>query len=225
MNHLDVRRLLSIQTRRREFLFGAGVLAAMSLTQHRRGRAMSNLELAWRAPEDLVEIGFKRSCVVMMNEAHSGQQRNVRSREVGRRILPTAHREGVRHLAMEALTPLVTTEANSTRQLPERPENAADYLTQPEMRALIQEALDLGWTLIPYEINFEEYPSTDTLSLEYTNLREKVQAENLVCALRELPSDAKLLVWCGNSHHFKTIATFGDGELTSWDITSYILVA
>ena len=37
----------------------------------------------WRTPEELVEIGFSRARVVMMNEAHSGDERCVRTREVG----------------------------------------------------------------------------------------------------------------------------------------------
>jgi hypothetical protein len=73
------------------------------------------------------------------------------------------------------------------------------------MRNLIQVALDLGWTLIPYEINFQKYPSDFPLSMEYTNLREEQQAKNLIYALEDLPSDSPLLVWCGNGHLRKTV--------------------
>jgi hypothetical protein len=38
-----------------------------------------------------------------MNEAHSGRRRCVRTREVGRRVLPIAHRLGIRHIAMEEI--------------------------------------------------------------------------------------------------------------------------
>jgi hypothetical protein len=62
-------------------------------------------KVIWRTPEELVEIGFERSRVVMMNEAHNGLERCIRTRDIGRRILPTALRLGVRHLAMEALVP------------------------------------------------------------------------------------------------------------------------
>jgi hypothetical protein len=61
--------------------------------------------LAWRSPEEVVELGFARSSVVLANEAHSGLLRCRRTREIGRRLLPAAHRAGVRRLAMEALTP------------------------------------------------------------------------------------------------------------------------
>ena len=39
-----------------------------------------------------------------MNEAHSGLARCLRTRELGRELLPIAHARGVRHLAMEALS-------------------------------------------------------------------------------------------------------------------------
>jgi hypothetical protein len=59
----------------------------------------------WRTPEQLVALGIRRSRVVMMNEAHDGLRRCVRTRRVGQRVLPAAHDAGVRYLAMEALNP------------------------------------------------------------------------------------------------------------------------
>ena len=174
----------------------------------------------WRSPEDLVSIGFQRSSVVMMNEAHNDLQRCVRTREIGRRILPAAHQAGVRHLAMEALWPYsLAEEANRVRQMPEPTEEG--YLAQPEMRRFIQAALDLGWTLVPYEannevhpaerertesINWEEEKETPILSdvaVKRVNWREEQQARNLSQAHEAMPTGTKLLVWCGNSHHGK----------------------
>jgi hypothetical protein len=155
----------------------------------------------WRAPEELVEIGFNRSRVVMMNEAHNGDLRCVRTRAIGRQVLPTAHRLGVRHLAMEALYPVLTETANSTRQLPTMD---GGYLGQPEMRAFVQAALDLGWTLIRYEEDLRDVPAElahrDRSDKERINWREEAQARNLLAALEELPAAARLLVWCGNGH-------------------------
>ena len=71
-----------------------------------------------RSVEDLVEVGFSRSRVVMMNEAHSGLRRCVRTRQVGLRILFRAHAAGVRHLAMEALHRGFAEQANRTRRVP-----------------------------------------------------------------------------------------------------------
>jgi len=156
-------------------------------------------EITWHTPEELVEIGFSRSRVLMMNEAHNGRLRCIRTREIGIRILPIAHRAGVRHFAIEALTTAVAEEANRTRKLPRTHDG---YLTQPEMRELVQIALDLGWTLIAYEADQNMQP-TPISSTDATNWREEQQARNLVDALQTLSAQARLLVWCGNNHHRK----------------------
>lgn len=122
----------------------------------RQTRAMPAPQPRWRSPSELVEIGFTRSRVVMMmNEAHSGLRRSVRTRIVGKSILPAAHEAGVRHLAMEALRPAFAAAANENRVAPDE---SHGYLSQPEMRDLIAAALDLGWTLVPYEADFDSKP-------------------------------------------------------------------
>lgn len=158
----------------------------------------------WRTPEELLEIGLGRSRVVMVNEAHDGLKRCIRTRQIGQRLLPIAHQAGVRHLAMEALSSFFVEEANRTRNLPDVGIGMG-YLHQPDMRALIQTALDLGWTLIPYELNVQSYLAEELLSVEFTNAREHEQAKNLIRALKDLPSDNQLLVWCGNDRLTKTV--------------------
>jgi hypothetical protein len=130
----------------------------------------------------------------MMNEAHNGLLRSVRTREVGRRVLHAARDGGVRRFAMEALEPGFAVEANATRAVPSWP---GGYLAQPEMRELIAAALELGWTLVPYECDRSQRPAgLDPMSREMSNWRENEQARNLVAALDGEP----LLVWCGNHH-------------------------
>jgi hypothetical protein len=180
-------------------------------------------KLIWRSPEEIVEIGFQRSSVVMINEAHSGFLRCIRTRKIGKRILPVAHQAGVRHLAMEALFPQFAEQSNTTRLLMEID---SGYLSQPEMRDFIQTALDLGWTLVPYEANSFKWITEkhgidlsqaddqekfrrvqefqpEFMSLEYTNWREEQQALTIIQALQTLPPNTPMLVWCGNSHHSK----------------------
>jgi hypothetical protein len=159
---------------------------------------------AWRTPQELVQEGFRRSRVVMLNEAHNGLARCVRTRQLGRQLLPSAHAMGARHLAMEALTPDDGEAANTTR----RPPDAADgYLAQPDMRALIQAALALGWTLWAYEADIGHAPAAlgdqGLGSQVFTNWREAEQARNLAAVLAGLPASDRLLVWCGNSHASK----------------------
>jgi hypothetical protein len=66
------------------------------------------------------------------------------------------------------------------------------------MRSLIAAALELGWTVVPYEAKLDR--STAPGDWEEINRREDEQARNLVGALDGLDGDARLLVWCGNSH-------------------------
>jgi hypothetical protein len=192
----------------------------------------SQAKLIWRSPEEIVEIGFQRASVVMMNEAHDGWKRCIRTRQIGQRILPVAHQAGVQHLAMEALFPAFAEKCNITRSIPHQDEG---YLAQPEMKDFIQSALDLGWTLIPYEadqfkwlsarhgIDFtnpdnlnERYQGfqSEFTTLEFTNWREEQQALNLISALQALPADTRMLVWCGNGHNSKA-------ALSEWSPMGY----
>jgi hypothetical protein len=71
------------------------------------------------------------------------------------------------------------------------------------MRRLITTALELGWTLWAYEADIQ--PADDPaqlLTLEFTNWREREQAQNLCRVLAEAPAQP-LLVWSGNSHAVK----------------------
>jgi hypothetical protein len=159
---------------------------------------------AWRTPQEPVQEGFRRSRVVMLNEAHNGLTRCVRTRRVGRQVLPSAHAMGARHLAMEALQPGDAETANASRRPPEA---AGGYLAQPDMRDLIQAALALGWTLWRYEADIDHAPAAlveqGLMSQAFTNWREVEQAHNLAGVLAGLTSSDRLLVWCGNSHASK----------------------
>jgi hypothetical protein len=142
----------------------------------------------WRTPEELLELGFARSPVVMANEFHDGMSHCARTRAIGRRFLPVAHECGVRHIAMEAL--------------------GGPYVEQPDLRAMIDEAVGLGWELIPYEDTTARLPWTDDGGVDWAvvNERELGQARNLAAALPDSP----LLVWCGNSH----LSKHGSGDFT-----------
>ena len=169
--------------------------------------------ISWHSVEAIVAIGFQRSRVVMMNEAHHGDLRCIRTRVIGQRAIRFAHNIGVRHLAMEALSPDVPElldEVNRTKQpLGQNIQRLGYYLKQPDMQTMVQIALDLGWTLVPYEADLTHKPADiaqkNNVDDAVTNWREEQQAYNLIDALRQLPDDIKLLVWCGNSHHLKIV--------------------
>jgi hypothetical protein len=147
----------------------------------------------WLTAEDLVREGFRRSRVVMLNEAHDGHRRCVRTRTVGRRVLPAALESGARVLAMEALGP--------PGGAP--PGTASPYLAQPEMALFVDSARQLGFTLAGYEAEIHRAPAEllrDTHAMPFTNWRERRQAENLLALLHKAPATDRVLVWCGNSH-------------------------
>jgi hypothetical protein len=158
----------------------------------------------WRTVGELVAIGAQRSRLVLVNEAHHGLLRSVRTRRVGLEILAAAHDAGIRHLAMEALHARDAEHANNTRT---RPDDRKGYLAQPEMRMLIADALARAWTLIAYEADFDHKPpGMQPRSDEETDWREREQAQHLADALATLPADAGMVVWCGN-HHLAKHAT------------------
>ena len=151
----------------------------------------------WLSIEDLTQLGFARSPVVMANEAHNGLTRCVRTREVGVRIVQAAHEAGIRRLAMEALPSPANDAPEPIREIPSRD---GGYLAQPDMRNLITAALELGWTLWAYEASIDTSKSeAELLSLEFTNWREREQARNLCQVVAAVHGDP-LLVWCGNGH-------------------------
>jgi hypothetical protein len=154
----------------------------------------------WCSVEELTRWGFAQAPVVMANEAHNGLARCTRTRAVGVRMIVAAHQAGVRRLAMEALP---RPEDGMPGPIRAVPEVAGGYLAQPDMRRLITTALELGWTLWAYEANIR--PAGDPaelLTMEFTNWREREQAQNLCQVLAEAPAQP-LLVWSGNSHASK----------------------
>lgn len=152
----------------------------------------------WCSVEELIQWGFAHAPVVLANEAHNGLLRCVRTRQVGARMVRAAHEAGVRRLAMEALPWRSDGTPGPFRDIPPEQEG---YLAQPDMRALMTAALDLGWTLWAYEAVFDPRgrDPADLRGLEFTNWREREQAQNLCRVLAEAPGEP-LLAWTGNSH-------------------------
>jgi hypothetical protein len=162
---------------------------------------------AWWTPQALVQEGFGRGRVVMLNEAHDGLKRCVRTRQLARQVLLSAHAMGARHLAMEVLRPGDAEAANATRRSPD----AADgYLAQPDMGQLIRAALELGWTLWPYEADIDHAPADlveqGLTSQAFTNWREAEQGRDPDAVLAGLAASDRLLVWCGNGHACKAVS-------------------
>lgn len=151
-------------------------------------------EVEWLSAEELVQEGFRRSRVVMMNEASSGRRRCVRTRRTGTRILPAARAAGARLLAIEALGP------------PGGEPPAPEVLAQPEMAQFLATARRLGFRVTGYDADGKTVPvrlRTKTKSPAFSNWRDERQAANLAALLGELPAGDRMLVWAANLHHAK----------------------
>lgn len=132
----------------------------------------------------------------MVNEGHDDLRRCTRTRDIGMRMIAPAHAAGVRHLAIEALTPDFAAAANRERRLGP----GSGYLAQSDLRALMMTALEHGWSLNAYEIDVERISPGRVPSL---NERDEQQALNLAAAFSGIAKHSKMMVWCGWTHHFK----------------------
>ena len=110
----------------------------------------------WQPVEEVVRWGFGQRPVVMANEAHDGLARSVRTRVIGARMIRAAHEAGARRLAMEALG---WPGKDVPGPITALPDDTGGYLAQPEMRAMIGTALDLGW-------NFRELSGIDPFVID-----------------------------------------------------------
>jgi hypothetical protein len=86
------------------------------------------------------------------------------------------------------------------------------------MRALIADALALGWSLHAYE-DESGFAIYDALSRQDAiNWREDQQARNLGAVVDRLPEDARIFVWCGGGHLLREpyVVELEPGEPKPW---------
>ena len=119
--------------------------------------------------------------VVMINEAHN----KPLHRAFTASLLEDMYRQGFRYLAMEALgnypgIPLNTVTAEM-----------GHYLGEPLGAELTRKAIQLGYTLVPYE---------DTAARKHSpTQRDSIQASNIYAVIQKDPT-AKILVYAGYGH-------------------------
>lgn len=151
-------------------------------------------EIRWLTPEGLVQEGFRRSRVLMLNEGRNGLQRCIRTRRIGVQVLAMARASGARLLAMEVLG------------APGTPPRAGGVLDQPDLQQLIAEAKRQGIRVEGYDVDDATIPlnlRTKVKTPAFTNWRDAKQAANLAALFGEVSPEARMLVWCVNLHHSK----------------------
>jgi hypothetical protein len=125
--------------------------------------------------------------IIILNEAHH----QPRHRVFAAQLLKNLYILGYRYLAMEALDKRVTTAAHPILE-----SSGSDYLKEPQMGNLIREALQIGFTLVPYD--FYENGNFET--------RDANQAANIKKVF-EKDIHAKMLIYCGYDHIFEAEET------------------
>lgn len=136
--------------------------------------------------------------VVMINEAHH----DAATRLLTLHLLQPLYEQGYRYLAAETFTPGVA--AASERGYP----TAADghYADEPVFGAIYREALRLGYTLVPYEVEDADRVEDDSLTVQQR--RDLSQAQHLVERIFAVDPEAKVLVHAGFGHVEEQISSF-----------------
>ncbi len=147
----------------------------------------------WQAVDAASAIArlAERRQLVVINEAHH----DPRTRELTLALLPRLKAAGFTHFAMEALGDQDTELA--TRRYPLQ-SSGSEYLHEPLLGEIARKALQLGFVVVPYEVDSAT-----------TEGRESGQAKNLYQRVFAAHPDARLFVHAGYAHIDKASGRLG----------------
>ena len=129
--------------------------------------------------------------LVMLNEAHDASRHRMFLAQVIRAL----HDEGFRCLAAETFG----SGASDLRPGSSVSHDLGWYVRDPVFAEAVREALDLGWSLAPYEQRPDQKSADLSLSDAATLTREQAQADNMRALLAAAPS-SRILVFVGYGH-------------------------
>lgn len=146
--------------------------------------------------------------VVITNEAHYQPMNRVFTAC----LLDSLYKKGYRYFCPEGLgnrsvarNAMIDSGLNS-RKYPSR--FSGPYIGEPQYGNLIRHALEIGYTVVPYEYDVSHVKG----AMEAYMAREKGQADNIAAILQKDPN-ARILVHCGYGHldetHFDTVGLMG----------------
>ncbi len=169
----------------------ASALAMWDRSMGRRGDSVAVLGAGVRAVDAALYIAERAEAerVVMINEAHH----DASTRLLTLRLLPLLYERGYRYFAAETFAPEIDSSVTA-RGYPASGDGY--YSDEPVFGEMIREAVRLGYTLVPYEI--ENEPENDTL--DYQQRRDLTQAEYLRDRVFARAPDARVLVHAGFGH-------------------------
>jgi len=139
--------------------------------------------------------------VIIINEEH----RNSAHREFTRQLLNKLYQEGYRYLALEALNREEAIKLNK-RKYPNY--NSGAYIADPIFGDLVRYALKIGFTILAYEADSRVVDSLQKQSISKNsmfrdNLRDSLQAVNIINQTFKIDPSAKVLVHAGRAHAAK----------------------
>ncbi len=127
----------------------------------------------------------KTKKVVIINEAHHNSYHRVFTKS----LLKDLYAIGYRNLGLEALSN--DENLDSLQKLRKYPtQKTGYYISDPQFGNLVREAIEIGYTIFPYETKNEEANEEP---------REIDQAKNIQKAIEAKP-DEKFLIHCGYDH-------------------------
>lgn len=128
--------------------------------------------------------------IVMVNERHHVSTDRLLTLD----LLRPLYEQGFRYLALEALW--AGEEGLGERGYPIR--ETGGYINDVVFAELVREAIALGYEVVPYEAEGQQYHATETMNEQQA--RDYGQAQNLLAATLQKDADAKVLVHCGYAH-------------------------
>lgn len=150
-------------------------------------------------PVDYIAINAAKAPITMINEAHDFPAH----RAFVMALLPKLKAAGYKYLAMETLSQPDDKGKNYLTSITQR---TGYYTSEPVFGELTRYALELGYTLIPYEYISPAYPNTNmadtALVAQLMHERDSMQAVNLLKAMHG-HKDGKILVLGGYAHTFE----------------------
>lgn len=147
---------------------------------------------------EVLDSVSKKSNIIIFNEAHHVP----RNRVTLILFLDKLYKNGFRYLALESL--YENDSCINKRKYP-LSNISGFYVDEPCYGNLIREALKLGFKLIPYEVNNNLIKNSSV-----QDIREQLQAKNIVERILKKNATAKIIVLCGYGHGTKI--KVGDGS-------------